>query len=110
MRSRSFVNIRRKITWGARAILSPILLLALTVVAPQRVDAAPNPNSAQPQPTQAQLKLDRELRGKAAQDAGETDVIVEFIDAGDHADVIRGFGKTGKHLAGMNGRAAAGIA
>ena len=107
MISRSSFNNRRKVTWGAKAILSSILLLALAVVAPQPVDAAPQPgdaSKAKAHTTPAIHKLDRELRGKAAQGNGATDVIVEFNDAGDDADVIQGFGTKGKRLPGMNGR------
>ena len=106
MRSSS-ITIRRKATWGAKTVLSSVLLLTLTVVAPQPLDAAPKPKGnakAEQQLTHAERKLDRELRGRAAQGAGETDVIVELTDSGDDGDVIRGFGRKGARLSGMNGR------
>jgi hypothetical protein len=105
MTNRSSVHIRHKITWGSRAILSSAFLLTLTLFAPSDVEAARREGEPQVGPlTQAERKLDRELRGKAAHNADESDVIVEFTDGGDDADVLEGFGKKGKRLAGMNGR------
>ncbi|HUE86652.1 MAG TPA: S8 family peptidase [Vicinamibacterales bacterium] len=87
--------------------MSSILLLAIALVAPQPLDAAQKSRGAAKagaQPSQAEHKLDTELRGRAAKGAGETDVIVEFNDNRDDADVVRGFGPKGKRLGLVNGR------
>jgi hypothetical protein len=103
MRSRSSANIRRKVTWGSKSVLPSILLLALIFVAPRPIHAQGEPTTGAPL-TPAERKLDRELRAKAPESTGETDVIVEFTDGGDDADVIYGFGRKGPRLEGMNGR------
>jgi serine protease AprX len=104
MRSLS-TTIRRKVTWGSRRTWSPILILVLALIVPQRVDAASGPGkgNAAAQLTAAERKLDRELRGRGSSN-GESDVIVQFTDNRDDSTVIRGFGKAGRRLNLIQGR------
>jgi serine protease AprX len=107
MRSLSATNIRRKATWGARVALTPLFMLVLALLVPQPLNAAPSPSghgAARAQATNATHKLDKELRGRLANGAGESDVIVEFHDGRDDTDVVRGFGRKGLRLKSMNGR------
>ena len=55
----------------------------------------------------ADRKIDRSLRDRARKNANEeSDVIVEFVDSkNDGDDVAKQFGRQGRKLAGMNGRA-----
>ena len=85
----------------------PFLMLALTLALPLSLDAAPTPNgngNAEQQITSAEGKLDKELRGRAAKNIGESDVIVEFNDDADDSSVIRGIGRKGLRLKSVNGR------
>jgi serine protease AprX len=101
----SATNKRKKATWGARMVLLPLFLLVLALIVPQSAFAAsPQSNGKSGKPTAAEHKLDKELRGRAAEASGETDVIVEFNDDADDADVIRGFGRKGLRLKSVKGR------
>jgi subtilisin family serine protease len=78
-------------------------MLAL-VLAPQSLAAAPKPKAPAQASGNAHDKLDKELRGRAANDKGESDVIVEFNDDADDSDVVRGFGRKGLRLKSVKGR------
>ena len=106
MRSRSsVVRIRRKVTWGSRWVLSSVVILTLAFVFPLAAHAVPTVKPVtQGRSDVAAQKLDRELRSRLADPAGESDVIVELADRQDDSNVLRGFGIMGKRLAGMNGR------
>ena len=109
MRSLSSVtNERRKATWGARAVLSPLFALVLALMLPQGLYASPNGNG-KGQQVSAEHKLDKELRGRSGKSSGESDVIVELNDRADDADVIKGFGRKGARLSSVNGRVVRGV-
>jgi serine protease AprX len=99
-------RIRRKATWGARVAVLPSLLLVFAFLfLPIAADAALRPTAADARQTDAaDRKLDAELRRRATEGAGESDIIVEFNDALDDSDVIRGFGTKGRRLGIINGR------
>jgi serine protease AprX len=102
----SVINTRRKATWGTRAALAPVFALVLTLVLPSTLDAAPQKGEGKTSQTatNAEHKLDKELRDRSATGRGESDVIVELAGAADDADVIRGFGRKGVRLQSINGR------
>jgi serine protease AprX len=109
MRSLSSVtNERRKATWGARAVLSPLFALVLALMLPQGLYASPNGNDKRQQ-LSAEHKLDNELRGRSGKSSGESDVIVELNDRADDSDVIKGFGRKGARLSSVNGRVVRGV-
>ena len=106
MRSPSAIKDRRKVTWGSRVVLTPMFMLALTLVVPQPLAFASQKTDRQQvaHDTNAQRKLDRAIRDLAEKASGETDVIVQFTDNADDTSVIRGFGKAGRRLNLIQGR------
>jgi hypothetical protein len=97
---------RRKVTWGSQVLLSPLFALivtfSLSVPAPVAAQST-NANKSLAAQAAAERKIDRELLKRAAK-AGDTDVIVEFVDGLDDTAVLRGFGKAGRRLEMLKAR------
>lgn len=127
MQSVSFSRVRKKATWGARVVSASsglatvsvrALLVALVIsfALPLSASAASSSGNSGSNKGKsgksadlvdpAERKLDPQVRDRSRHKANEeSDVIVEFRDDKDYLDVLRGFGKAGRRLSGMNGRA-----
>jgi hypothetical protein len=95
MHSRPAGVFRCAATCGAKALIAFILLLTLSGLGPRSLEAAPQPMDdpkAEADQTQAEPKLDKQLRRRSAASTGESHVIVALTDGHDDADVVRGFG------------------
>jgi serine protease AprX len=96
MRTVSCVTkIKRKATWGSRAVQASTLLLLAALALPAVAIASPKSGGKQQSSQSGKLDV---LLERRVNHGGESDVIIEFHDDRDGVAIIKGFGKVGRRL------------